>query len=130
MKKLFGCFLCAILLAFGAQAHALSITPGSPIFSSGDETSTSVIKGKVSDLVNSSVELYKQDVGGPESGSLAGSYNTVFSNTLTDPADATISYTGGSIVGPNAYLLVKDGNHSPGWYLFDLTAMLDRKSVV
>jgi hypothetical protein len=71
--------------------------------------------------VPSLIELYKADVGVPvdESGPFAGSYSTVFSNTATDPEDATITYTGGPVAQAQ-YLLVKDGNHDPVWYIFCL----------
>jgi len=119
MKFLLKCFLGVLLLAFGAQAHALLITPSStPLLASGPQTSQSDIAAAIASLVGD--ELYKQDVGGPESGSLSGSYATVFSNTPTDPADATITYTGGPTVGSPAQLLVKDGNQNPAWYLFGL----------
>jgi hypothetical protein len=65
-------------------------------------------------------------VGGSDTGPLAGSYNTTFSNLDSDgePQNATISYVGGDIVGPTAYLTVKDGaNGNPPWYAFDLTAL-------
>ena len=119
MKKLVICFLCIILLAFGAQAHALSITPSSiPLLATGPQTSQAQINVAIAGLVGD--QLYKQDVGGGESGPLAGSYDTAFFNTPLDPADATITYTGGDIVGSPAQLLVKDGNQDPAWYLFDL----------
>jgi len=67
--------------------------------------------------------LYKANQGGPEEGSFAGSYSTVFSNTASDPEDATISYTGGaSISCPACYLAIKDGASSPNWYFYDLAA--------
>jgi hypothetical protein len=122
MKKLLGCFLCLMLLTFGAQAHALSITPSSTPQWYGDDTSQSVITGIISGYIGSAVELYKQDVGGGESGALWDSYETVFNGDLSG---ATISYTPpGDIVGPPSYLLVKDGNQSPAWYLFDLTGLI------
>jgi hypothetical protein len=69
--------------------------------------------------------LYKQDQGVVgDGGPWAGHYATVFSNTDTDPADATITWTGNPgdpyIIGNPLYLLVKDGNHDPIWYIFDL----------
>jgi len=75
------------------------------------------------------IELYKADVdkteadGVKETGALLGSYDTVFSNDPLDPKDATITYTGGNIVGPTAYALVKDGNQEPNWYFFNLTTL-------
>ncbi len=60
-----------------------------------------------------------------ESGPLNSSYGTVFEFTTSDDyIGATITYdpTGGPAVDCSieCYLLVKDGNHSPAAYLFDL----------
>jgi hypothetical protein len=66
-------------------------------------------------------ELYKQDVGDPESGDFASSYTTAF-DTPNDPEDANITYTGGDkILTECVFALVKDGNHDPTWYLFDIS---------
>jgi hypothetical protein len=67
--------------------------------------------------------LYKQDAGGPESGSLAGSYTTTFQNTADDPSGFTIVYNGGPTASDPVWLLVKDGAADPTFYLFDLTAL-------
>jgi hypothetical protein len=117
MKKLLGCFLCLMLLAFGAQAHALSITPATSPMWSGNDTSQSVIDGIIGPIISPAVLLYNADPSSGESGALAGSYSTAFNGDLSG---ATISYDGGDWVGPPSYLLVKDGNHAPAWYLFDL----------
>lgn len=110
------------VLALAAQAQAaLILTPGTDSPLTGNQTSQSQINAAIAGTIGSSVLLYKQDVGGPESGSLASSYRTTFSNTPLDPADALIEYVGGDIVGPVAFLLVKDGNQTPAWYLFNLT---------
>jgi hypothetical protein len=68
---------------------------------------------------NPVTELYKQEAGGLESGPLVSSYDTSFTS---GNEDATIAYIGGSYVDPSkpAYLLVKDGNHIPIWYIYDL----------
>jgi len=125
MKKLvYASLLIGCLLAVGFQAQALPITPDDAwqtgLGQEGNQNSQSVIDGIVAGYIGSAVGLYKDDVGVGESGTLAGSYQTVFSNSATDPADALISYTGGPIVDNPAYLLVKDGNHEPWWYLYDL----------
>jgi len=118
MKKLLGCFLCLMLLAFGAQAHALSITPATSPMWSGNDTSQSVIDGIIGPIISPAVLLYNADPSSGESGALAGSYATAFNGDLSG---ATISYTGGDIVGPDSFMLVKDGNHAPAWYLFSLS---------
>ena len=123
-RKFLIVFLCA-LLSFAAQANAdLIINFGDPSFASGDETSQAQINAIILPLIVPAVELYKRNVGETDEGTLAGSYDTVYSPP-TDPSGATITYTGGDFVGNPAYLLVKDGNQddSPlfAWYLFYLT---------
>jgi len=115
------------VLGFGLQAHALSITPNFGVFGetrwTGNQTGQNQIDEAISVYLQGATEVYKQNVGGAESGSLAGSYNTAFFATPSDPSGATISYNIGSpIIGDPKFLLVKDGNHSPGWYLFRLIA--------
>lgn len=121
MKKLIT-ILVGTMLAIGVQAQALVILPGDADYY-GNQTGVSEIESAISALgVTLGSELYKQDVDGPETGLLAGSYTTEFFNTPTDPSDATISWvTGTPIIGDPKYLLVKDGNQEPAWYLFDLT---------
>jgi hypothetical protein len=64
-----------------------------------------------------------QEVGTSEEGFYAGSYQTTFSNTAFDPADALIEYVGGAIIGcPVCYLAVKDGAQDPSYYFYDLAA--------
>ena len=122
MKKLLGCFLCVMLLTFGTQAHALlMIYPSSTYSHSGPENDQNAIDAEILQYIGISVELYKAEVGQGDSGLLANSYSTSFNNTPSDPSDATITYGSGDFVGQPAYLLVKDGKHNPGWYLFDLT---------
>ena len=107
-----------VLMAFATQAHALSLTPGDEAYK-GNETSQSVIDAIIAPYIAPSNELYKDNYGGSEEGSLSGSYKTTYSST----SDAIITYEGGDIVGPTAWLLVKDGNATPGWYLFNLTLL-------
>jgi len=118
-------FLCA-LLAFAVQAQALLITPSSSADFFGNETSQAQINTIIGPIISPAVELYKQDFDLPEANlPLQNSYQTTFSNSDTAPSNALIKYTGGNIVGPIAWLLVKDGNQTPAWYLFNLTAAPD-----
>jgi hypothetical protein len=124
--KPFAKIATAVALAAGMtfSAQALNITPASLPQYTGNQTSQAQINAAIAPIIGSAVELYKQDVGaGSDSGSLAGSYVTTFSNSASDPADALIDYVGGSIVGATAWLLVKDGNQTPAWYLFNLTLL-------
>jgi hypothetical protein len=120
--RLFKFITFLAILAFSAQAHALLITPDTTPRFYGDQTGQHFIDLIIAPIIGSADELYKMNVGGPEEGPLAGSYATSFFNTPTDPSGATITYTGGPIVGPEAFLLVKDGNQTPAWYLFNLSA--------
>lgn len=109
----------ALVLAVVLPAQALVITPATAPQWIGNQTGQAQIDAAIAPIIGTATELYKQDVGGPESGSLAGSYTTVFN---ADFSNATITYNGGPYVGPTRWALVKDGNNEPAWYLFNLTA--------
>lgn len=114
-----GCFL-----AGGVQAYALSITPDSGTPLTGAQTSQPKIDDAIASTLGESTELYKQNTGdASDTGALAGSYETLFLDTPSDPSGATITYMGGNIVGDTKFLLVKDGNNFPAWYLFNLTTL-------
>lgn len=129
------------LLLVGIQAHAvLSLTPASSGMIAGDTITTptgpsNCEAGCIYDAFNltedgSLVLLYKSDAPdtgstgiGSDNGTFASSYQTTFSNTATDPADALIDYISGSaITCPDCYLAVKDGNHDPSYYFYNLGA--------
>lgn len=121
MRKVLLAALIGGLALAGTQAQALSITPGSSfLLATGTQTGQAQIDTAIALYLGTATELYKQDVGGSESGSLAGSYATTFQPSDANPTGATITYTGGQIVAPPSYLLVKDGNQIPAWYLFYL----------
>ncbi len=126
--------LLSALLALAAThaVQALSITPTSGVLNTsrwqGDETGQAFINTILAGIFPAgTLELYKQDVGQAEANlPLKDSYKTTFSNSPSDPSTALIEYTGGPIVSPTAYGLVKGGgpaNAAPFWYLFDLTAL-------
>ena len=119
IKMLASAAVCAAALVFNSQA--LTLTPaGADAF--GDQNNTSDILTYLG--ITDADFLYKQNVGGSESGSFRNSYVTAFFNTSSDPKDATITYNGNGTSRPPitepATLLVKDGNQSPAWYTFDL----------
>ena len=67
--------------------------------------------------------LYKAGVGDSDEGTFASSYNTIFSNTPNDPADATILNVADPHMGCFAcYLVVKGGNADPSLYAFNITS--------
>jgi len=138
-NTLFRTVLMSSLMLVGVQAQAdLILTPATPAVETGDsagcqadptckgKTGTSNIltylTGAISDFGD---ELYKSDVKegiSNESGPFDAYYDTTFSNTPTNPSDALIEWLGGSYLDDARYLLVKDGNHKPIWYLFDIKA--------
>jgi hypothetical protein len=132
MKRTVLLVAAAGLFALSTSASALSLTPddcddfgGAYTCWTGDDN-TNIDADGIEAITGTASELfedYKADVGEVivESGDFAGSYSTVFDNDPLDPADATISYTGGdSISCPECYLLVKDGKQDPSFYLFDI----------
>jgi len=98
----------------------------------GTETSTSAIVSAIESLHPGIMEVYKADQVDDslpdESGSFADDYTTVFTPN-NDPEDALITWDGpDSIVCPNCFVLVKDGNSNPSWYLIginDWDGMMD-----
>ncbi|MFO7570168.1 MAG: PEP-CTERM sorting domain-containing protein [Smithellaceae bacterium] len=117
--------LCGLLIIVG-NSWALPITPDTlPRWTgtNNDNMNASEIASYVG--YNGTLsELYKQNVGeGSDSGNFAASYETSFYNTPDDPKDATITHVVGSayITGLPLYLYVKDGNHDPAFYIFDIT---------
>ena len=132
MKNLYKVLLVIALGSFSLQAKAIPITdialtPADCLASNCWTTndSSNLNATEVASLIGYSgtlVELYKQNVGEAfDSGSFASSYNTTFNSTPTDPADALIEYvSGASIICPDCFLLIKDGNQSPAQYVFDI----------
>lgn len=122
----------AAALGFGlmvapSTASALVITPATPNCNSGDV----MVKPPQDDVflatycgVTTGTLQYKQDQGGGESGAFANDYSTEFFNTPTDPEDAKITWNGpGVITCTVCWLVVKDGNNTPMFYGFNLTAL-------
>jgi hypothetical protein len=68
------------------------------------------------------VGLYKDEISA-ELGEFKDSYTTTYFDLGGDPEYAKITYDGSPdpVMDAN-WLVVKDGNHDPRWYLFDLSA--------
>ena len=127
---------CALLL-FAAPASAFSIDPEKGLlnvtrwegYSGPDQPSIDADISVIMAFYGTTLpELYKSDYVetfevGSDSGALTASYVTTFSPAEEDPNNATITYVGGAFVGPEAFLLVKDGLADPIWYLFYLTSL-------
>ena len=123
--KMISSFAAAALgLAMAAtSAHALSLTPTSASWTTNDNSNLTTAEVITLTGIAGLTEVYKQNVGGSESGSFAGSYTTTFANTSTDPADFTVTYSGGPAIScPTCVLLVKDGRQTPAQYLFNISS--------
>jgi hypothetical protein len=131
MKAMTMKVMVAAVVAWGMSfnAYALTITPstaacGSPtcLFATGNETGQNAIDAALEALIGTSDFIYKSDVGQADSGSAADWYNTAYFNTPLDPSDADITWVGPGVIGGGPiYLLVKNGNHTPAWYLFNIS---------
>ena len=144
MKQRLTKILFTLTLALlGLQAHALTLTPGfidgaacvyDPDPNATCWSGTDPKNPKAGDIMTLTgatdlVELYKAEVpqaeGDPvtEEGAFAPYYTTEFFNTPLDPMDATITHDlldDPSIGCPDCFLLVKDGDQDPNWYVFDI----------
>lgn len=118
MKKV---YLAAIIaLALSGTANALILTPGGQLYSGNETGQAAIDLALIGYGIDPNTELYKDNVGGLEEGSFAMYYTTTYFNDPLDPKDAEITWDGpGKITDPD-YLLVKDGNQEPAWYLFDI----------
>lgn len=126
--------LCTAVMLLGltlsASASTITITPSTTPVWYGDTTSepsAADIVAKVGYMDTLDL-LYKSNVGGSEDGTYAASYDTNYNSN--DPEDATITYVQAPSISTDykaLYLLVKDGNHTPQWYVFNL---LDVNGVV
>jgi hypothetical protein len=111
-----------MVLGLSVQAQALNIAPGDAILQ-GNQTGNSEILAFLAGSGYTLTSAYKQDVGGGETGeTYKNSYSTTFSPS-SNPTGFTITYGSGPFIGPTAYLVVKDGNQTPAWYFFNLTAL-------
>lgn len=122
------------VLVFGAlamltmQAQALVLTPDSCVV--GDNCWVADVTGmpntsEINALIGTTGlnMAYKAEVdGGLEEGFFAGSYETAFANSTTDPMDAFIRHIGPELIGcDECYVAIKDGNSSPNFYVFDIS---------
>lgn len=113
------------------NANALLITPTSSPRWSGN-VPNNINANDVEDITGTSTELsllYKDNVGGAEEGPLAGSYSTSY-NPADEPEDGAITYDGGAFVtGTPIYLVIKDGDHDPRWYIFDISGWNGKETI-
>lgn len=127
IKLIFSIFAVTLALV-GANAQALTITPSTSGVIAANLGQSNCEAGCVYNafgLTNDGTLdlLYKGAVGNIDEGTFAASYNTVFANTESDPSDATITHIAGlSIVCPECYLAIKDGNQNPSYYFYNLSS--------
>lgn len=118
----------------GAPVHALDLDPTTSGVISANLGPANCEPGCVYDAFGLTNDgslnlLYKVDVGDEASpattysGTFATSYTTTFLNTALDPSGATIEHIAGelAISCPSCYLAIKDGNHNPSYYFYDLS---------
>lgn len=135
-------YLVLILLSvFAFEARALILTPsdctpGTCVTDAGVGSTSNPDALEIATFVGTSSDLtllYKAEVGGTDSGTYADDYNTLFANSAADPEDAFISWLGSDFIdicGDECYLSVKDGNHDPSLYIFDITGMWDGQELI
>lgn len=125
-KKLTGLAACMslLLLVSSSTFGSFDVTPAggeASLVTFGNQTSQAQIDD-ILDTIPGLIlpEKYKADVGAPvvESGALAGAYETQFNN---DASGATVTFSGGTSAIDPTHLLVKDGNATPAWYLFNIS---------
>ena len=137
MKTLYKTFLAIALGMFSLQAQALVLDPAVDCTAADlgvtcwtTDVNSNLDAAAVATLIgygDTLTELYKQDVDftapdDGESGLFASSYQTTFSNTSTDPANALIEYLSGDfIICGDCFLLIKDGSQTPAQYVFDIS---------
>lgn len=118
------------LLGMASAANAIIVlTPGNTIPGLPGMGPSNCEPGCVETIFSTSglSLLYKSDeagvLEGVDSGTYAGSYLTWFYNDVGDPGNALLFYTGGSDIDcPSCYLAIKDGNQTPAYYFYNLSA--------
>jgi len=106
-------------MVLSASAVPMLITAGvTPTVMQGDNNSQAQINALIAPIVGGDF-LYKGVPNGTEEGSFKESYSTLWNLSDLTPESFAIRYDGGFSFTPS-YLLVKDGNASPNWYLYDV----------
>lgn len=116
---------------FSASAHALDLTPSTSGMIPGSSltpatTARNCEPGCVYNAFGLTNDgslnlLYKADEGTTvsEEGLFAASYTTVFNGNASG-GSITFDNGGSEISCPSCYLAIKDGNHAPTYYFFNL----------
>jgi hypothetical protein len=124
--KILMIFLCAALFLTGmvSSASALTITPTTSPNWTGSETGNAQVIAAINIIMGSALpELYKANNDGSEADAFALNYSTTFAGPVGDYSGGSIKWDGGAFISASPlYVLVKDGNANPAWYLFELNA--------
>lgn len=111
-----------IVVSFNANATTIDLTPGNSDFSGSSPNNPNADDVETITGASMLTEAYKDNVGGSEEGPFSSSYMTTYFNSPSDPEDALIEYvTGSHVTGDVIYLLAKDGNQDPIWYIWDIS---------
>lgn len=133
--KLF--FVVAGILGYGLTAHAAILRPADMIPGLYGPSNCEPECVEATFGTSNLELLYKAEVGTRDrpttaySGSFAASYTTAFTNDPFDPQDALIEWIfDRAVIGcDECYLAVKDGNHTPGYYFYDLSGWDGMESI-
>jgi len=113
--------LAAFALTCGANALTITwnpVAPYSPAVLFGDHNDVPGMLAAVNAVYPDAVEVYKKNSNGSED------------FTFKDNYEGTVGTNGGSIVhdagdpfitGSQIFFLIKDGNASPNWFLYDIS---------
>lgn len=141
MKRLLAIAAASIaLLSMSGTANALLLTPSNTIagYGYGPSNCEPNCVTTVFGLPAGSLSLLYKDGSGlsgllglEEEGPYASSYETYFDSLLElDPQGALIEYVRGPAINCfSCYLAIKDGNHSPGYYFYDLSGWNGTESI-
>jgi hypothetical protein len=114
LKTLLSALVGAGFLLVASVSQALLITPSTTSWTTTNNSNPNA--DAIEALVGASFDLtllYKAEVGGSDAGGFDDSYDTLFTNSTNDPADALITYISGSSIScPTCYLSVKGGSQT------------------
>ena len=106
----------------GTASATLFLAPGGELASGNEGPSNPAVLAAIAPFIGTSTELYKSNA--PNGGGLGtdekifiDDYKTTFD---IDNSDALVEWLGPDIITDATHFLVKDGNHNPVWYLFDI----------
>jgi hypothetical protein len=92
---------------------------------SGDDNGQHFIDQAIASTIGTDIELYKNTRDGNiDEGAFAGSYNTIYnSDSSLEQNSALITWVNGTSHISGGFLLAKDGNSKPNWYLYNLSTL-------